>query len=82
MGVAFLDLMKRNKIKTYVHCKNGHGRAPTLFAAYLVSQGMGVDGAVASIKAKRPTVHLVASQVRALQKFEARLPKRGDASQK
>jgi protein-tyrosine phosphatase len=76
IGATFIDFVVRKKIKTFIHCKNGHGRAPTLFAAYLISRGMGVQEAIKSIASKRPTIHPVASQIRALKKFKAGLPKK------
>jgi len=57
------------KKKVYVHCKNGHGRAPTLVAAYFVKQGKSVDEALATIKAKRPSIHLKDIQRKTLEKF-------------
>lgn len=70
-GVAFIDFLVHNKIKTYIHCKNGHGRAPTLFAAYLVSHGMEVQKAIDLIASKRAGMHLTNAQVRALDTFKA-----------
>jgi len=53
--------------KVYVHCKNGHGRAPTMVCAYLIAEkGMGVDEAIAYIKKRRPEVHLEPSQSKRL----------------
>lgn len=68
-GVAFLEQMVRHKKKVYVHCKNGHGRAPTLVAAYLTTQGMKPEQAIAFVKKKRPVVHLNKEQTRAVKKF-------------
>lgn len=54
----------------YVHCKNGHGRSPTLVAAYLIRyKGMDVDEAIKFIKKKRPEVHIEKSQRKALEKY-------------
>ena len=51
----------------YVHCKNGHGRSPTLVAAYLIRfEGKTVDEAIRFIKEKRPEVHLEEVQIEAL----------------
>lgn len=69
IGVKFLDFLITNKIKTFIHCKNGHGRAPTLFAAYLISKGMSVEEAIASMKAKRPAVSPTELQIKALREF-------------
>ena len=53
----------------YVHCKNGHGRAPTMVAAYYVSTGLSVEEAVKRIQEKRKTIHLDDSQVESLVSF-------------
>jgi len=70
IGVKFLDFLISNKIKTFIHCKNGHGRATTLFAAYLVAQGKSVPEAIDFIKSKRPSIHLQDSQIKALEEFK------------
>ncbi|MBI4991676.1 MAG: dual specificity protein phosphatase family protein [Candidatus Harrisonbacteria bacterium] len=70
IGVKFLDFLINNKIKTFIHCKNGHGRAPTLFAAYLISRSMNVQDAVKLITSKRPTIHLTDLQMQALNEYK------------
>ncbi|MBI5153089.1 MAG: dual specificity protein phosphatase family protein [Parcubacteria group bacterium] len=76
IGVKFLDFLISNKIKTFIHCRNGHGRAPTLFAAYLISHGMGVEESIALIKSKRPVIHLTDLQMQALHGFKVTVSKR------
>ena len=73
LGVQTLNLLIENKMKVYVHCKNGHGRAPTLIAAYFVSQGMKTDEAYAFIKSKRPSIHPRDRQIEAVEKFQSEL---------
>lgn len=70
VGVAVLAEFVRKKIKTYVHCQRGHGRAPTLVAAYFISLGKSVEQAAAFLKSKRPTLHLEKVQLKALKRFE------------
>jgi protein-tyrosine phosphatase len=70
VGVNFLTSLIDNKIKVYVHCRRGHGRAPTLVAAYLISKGRTAKEAVKLIKKKRPTIHLEGCQYNALEKWE------------
>lgn len=72
IGVLVLDSLVKMKQKVYVHCQNGHGRAPTLVAAYLLKQGKSPDGAIGFIKTKRPGIHLEASQKAALAEFSGR----------
>lgn len=71
IGVQFLNFLIGNKIKTFIHCKNGHGRAPTLFAAYLISRGMNAQDAIKLIASKRPAIHLTEAQMQALNEFKA-----------
>ncbi len=73
-GVWCLDYLVRNKVKTYVHCKEGHTRAPTLVAAYYIFKGMSTEKALAFVKKKRPSSHITPMQIKALKKFEKSLP--------
>lgn len=68
-GVSALEKFVKMKKKIYVHCKNGHGRAPTLVAAYLIKNGKPVDEALVMIKTKRPSIHLEDTQREALNEF-------------
>jgi hypothetical protein len=71
-GMHTLNFCMQRNIKVYIHCKNGHGRATTLLAAWLIKkQGKTVDEAIALIKEKRPTIHLQDVQIEALKKFAA-----------
>lgn len=73
LGIHTLELLMKRKVKTFIHCKNGHGRAPMFFAAYLIKTGLSVEDAIAQIKAKRPTIHINDIQLRALQRYQATL---------
>lgn len=68
-GVSVLEKLVGLKKKVYVHCQNGHGRAPTLVAAYLVRQGKTPREAVDFIESKRPAIHLEEVQKSALEMF-------------
>lgn len=68
-GVSVLEKLVAMGKKVYVHCKNGHGRAPTLVGAYLIKKGRSPAEAEAFIKAKRPTMHLEEAQRQALEDF-------------
>lgn len=67
--VTVLEKLVSMKKKIYVHCQNGHGRAPTMVAAYLIKKGKEVNEAIDFIKAKRPTIHLEKVQKESLVKF-------------
>lgn len=69
-GVAALEKLAAMKKKIYVHCQNGHGRAPTLVAAYLIKKGKTVRQAIEFIKSKRPAIHLDKVQLESLNKFK------------
>jgi len=70
-GVRTIDSLIKQKVKIYIHCKNGHGRAPTLLAAYFISKGMSLDKAEKMIKAKRMEIHVEKNQRKRLIKFES-----------
>ncbi len=68
-GVATIEKLVSMKKKIYIHCQNGHGRAPTMVAAYLIKQGRKVDEAIEFIKSKRPSIHLEEIQKDTLRGF-------------
>ncbi|MEK7636081.1 MAG: dual specificity protein phosphatase family protein [Patescibacteria group bacterium] len=72
LGVSTIEKIISMGKKVYVHCKNGHGRAPTLVAALLIKQGKTADEAIAFIKSKRPSVHLQDAQRTALADFSVK----------
>jgi len=73
LGVEFIDSLIKKKHPVFVHCRNGHGRAPTLVAAYLISKGMKIEEAIKFVKNKRPVVHLNERQLASLRKFKKSL---------
>ena len=75
-GVSVLEKLVAMRKKVYVHCQNGHGRAPTLVAGYLIRQGKTPMEAIEFIKSKRPTIHLEEAQRLALNTFFSQQEKR------
>lgn len=73
LGANFIAHLVKNKIKVYVHCKNGHGRSPTLIAAYFILKGKNTEDAIKFIKKNRPSIHLNKIQIKALKNFERRI---------
>ena len=69
IGAKAIKEFVESKIKVYVHCKRGHGRSPTLVAAYFILMGLNVAEAVKKIKKKRG-IHMTLPQIKALNKFE------------
>lgn len=68
-GVAVITAAVNAQRKVFVHCRLGHGRSPTLLAAYFVSLGQGVDEALAFLESKRPEIHPNAQQITALRLY-------------
>lgn len=71
-GVSAIERLVAMGKKIYIHCKNGHGRAPTLVAAYLIRRGRSPEETEVFIKSKRPSIHLQDSQLVALRNFSAK----------
>ena len=68
VGTAALDEMLKQGRKVYIHCKNGHGRAPAFYAAYLIlKRGLDWETAWQAIVASRPEAHLEPTQLAFLQ---------------
>ncbi len=73
---ALDDLMKNN-IKTYIHCKNGHGRTTTFLAAcFIRKKGVSTEEALSIVKEKRPSAHLNEIQKQFLIEFKKSLKDR------
>lgn len=70
VGVSVMDQLDKAGKSIYIHCKNGHGRSPTLVAAYFISKGMGVSEAIEKIRKKRPEIHIEKLQVEALGRYK------------
>jgi dual specificity MAP kinase phosphatase len=74
IGVKAIDEMISQGHKVYIHCKNGHGRGPTMAAAYyMYKEGMTADEAVAFVEERRDEAHIEKVQLEQLKKFEERL---------
>lgn len=73
-GVEAIKNAIDNNKKIYVHCKNGHGRSPTLVIAYFIKyENMSIEEARKLIKEKRPEMHLHEPQIEGLKKFKENL---------
>lgn len=76
MGTAIINEAVENDRKVYIHCRNGHGRSPTLIAAYLVRyKGMSVADALGLLKEKRPEIHVEETQIKALEEYKIKWSK-------
>ncbi len=72
-GAAFIDEVIDQGESVYVHCGSGVGRAPSMAAAYLMSEGMSLDEAIQQIQKARPFVRILPEQMERLREFEAQL---------
>jgi protein-tyrosine phosphatase len=69
-GIDFINQITSKGGKVYIHCAGGIGRAPTMAAAYLISQGLTLDEAIALIKKSRPFIRIMPEQMERLKQFE------------
>lgn len=70
VGTAIINEAVENGRVIYVHCTNGHGRSPTMVAAYLIRyKKLSIDDAIDSIKQKRPEIHIEDTQKKSLNKY-------------
>lgn len=74
-GADFIQKRIEKGKKVLVHCMYGEGRAPSVVVAYLISQGMTLEHALALVTKKRPYVNLTLEQAHRLQEFEETYPK-------
>ncbi len=70
IGSHFIEDLVNQKMKCYVHCNAGMGRAPTLVAAYYIyAKKMTPKEAILKIKKKRSKIKPNKSQKLALEQF-------------
>ncbi len=72
-GIAFIEQAVKAGEKVYIHCAGGIGRAPTMAAAYFMSEGDNLDGALSRIRAVRSFIRIMPSQMEQLKELEAQL---------
>ncbi|MDP2683884.1 MAG: dual specificity protein phosphatase family protein [bacterium] len=69
-GAHFIDNLIKHRMKCYVHCNAGQGRAPTLVAAYYIMRMKLTPKAVIKfLQSKRKQVSPNKKQIMALNKF-------------
>lgn len=70
IGSAAINEAVESGETVYVHCKNGHGRSPTMVVSYLIRyKNMEVAKAIDYISKRRPEIHIEDIQKKALEKF-------------
>jgi len=72
-GVAAIQATLAAGERVVVHCAAGLGRSGTLLAAYLVSQGLDPEAAIARVREARPGSVETLGQERAVHEFARRL---------
>ena len=70
-GVAFIDQIINAGGRVYIHCADGVSRAPTMAAAYFISQGLKLEESIELIKKSRPFINILPVQMEQLKRFEA-----------
>jgi protein-tyrosine phosphatase len=75
-GAESIQKLVNQGKKVYVHCRNGHGRAPTLVSAFLIQKGYNPKDAIDLIASKRPSIHLHKIQKETLRKYYESLNKK------
>jgi len=76
IGTSIINDSIADGKKVYVHCKNGHGRSPSMIAAYFVKyKGYKLENAIELIKELRPESHIEETQISELKEFEKRWSK-------
>lgn len=74
LALKALNNLIQEKVKTYIHCKNGHGRTSTFLGAYFIgNKGLSTDEALKVVKEKRPSMHLNELQAAFLRDFEKKI---------
>lgn len=76
IGTSIINEAVASGNKVYIHCKNGHGRSPTMLAAYLLRyQNYSLDDAIKFIQSKRPEIHIEEKQIASLKEFSRKWSK-------
>ena len=68
-GATFIHQMVTAGNKVYIHCRSGIGRAPTIAAAYFISQGYTLLEALKLIEKTRPFIQITSQQIEQLKLF-------------
>ena len=69
-GILFIRRAIQDGQGVYIHCAQGVGRAPTMAAAYLVSEGHSAESAMELIRRTRPFITPTPTQLTRLEEWE------------
>ncbi len=70
LGVEFIQRCVEQGKGVYIHCASGVGRAPSMAAAYFVSQGLSFEEAMQKVADQRPFIRMLPGQIEQLRRFE------------
>jgi dual specificity MAP kinase phosphatase len=70
IGTAAIVEAEARGYRVYLHCKNGHGRSPTMAIAFYIRKGMSLEEAEAVVRKGRPEINPTAAQYERLKEFE------------
>ena len=71
LALDILDNLMKYKIKTYAHCKNGHGRTTTFLASYFMRKNrITAEKSLDLVRQRRPSGHINDLQLAFLKEFE------------
>lgn len=73
IGTSVLTEAEEKGYIVYAHCKNGHGRSPSLVIAHFIRKGMPYEKAYKFVASKRPEIDLTYAQISALKSFASLL---------
>ena len=70
IGTAAIEEAERRGYRVYLHCKNGHGRSPTMAISYFIRTGLSLEEAEARVRSGRPEIDPTPAQRERLREFE------------
>jgi protein-tyrosine phosphatase len=70
-GIRFIHERIQAGGKVYIHRASGFHRAPTMTAAYLMSTGLSMEDALATIRSARPFAKPIKSQIDVLKRLSS-----------
>ena len=71
LGAEFAEKAIKNGGKVYIHCRQGHGRGPSMAIAYLLKIGTTYDDAFKLVKKVRTFINPQEEQIIRLKELEA-----------
>jgi len=67
-----IGILRKDKQKLFIHCREGVGRAPSVAASLLISEGLSVSDALRVVLTGRAVSDINSLQLKSLYEFESR----------